>query len=361
MPVSSRMYSIFLPFATLILDLTIAFVYIKSNFWISGICTALVALLPLMCSTSLLFCGWARIQTALILLGFLHCGPQLILQLTLLVRYWDDFKVVLISYGTIDSPQYTIIVIGCLVGCLELAKTARECHFICQAPAKPLRVTASYFRASPFFMFHILIRGLSIGLVLSLVPTWCAYILLFLFLVSNLCQLLFIIKLPRAQALISSVTSLLTPSIFPAREPLSYRTVARFQIINSVFATVLICLSAVVAHVVTDRFTCDPQSIPHALSLLNTGSEAECVNYWAFKFGFLPYILIGCIVYVVLVVVVAGILEPGWLKLPSHPDSKPSDIDCDFDSECSTIQLDKKMTGPLPSFSQFYQGPETDI
>ena len=34
---------------------------------------------------------------------------------------------------------------------------------------------------------------------------------------------------------------------------------------------VLICLSAVVAHGVTDRFTCDPQTIPHALSLLNTG------------------------------------------------------------------------------------------
>ncbi|XP_023342765.1 uncharacterized protein LOC111712402 [Eurytemora carolleeae] len=157
------MYSIFLPFASLIMDLVTAYVYLKNEFWFSGISTALIALLPLVTSTALLYTGCARIQQATILLGFMHAGPQIILQTTILVKYWNHFQGVLISYGSIDSPQSTIIVLTCLCGSLVLAKSARECHFLCQAPSKPLRVTASYFRASPFFLFHIIFRGISLG------------------------------------------------------------------------------------------------------------------------------------------------------------------------------------------------------
>ncbi|XP_023343778.1 uncharacterized protein LOC111713188 [Eurytemora carolleeae] len=106
-----------------------------------------------------------------------------------------------------------------------------------RAPSKPLRVTASYFRASPFFLFHIIFRGISLGLVFSLVPGWVGVITILLLLGSNLFQLIYVCSLSLHQALISSLVSILTPSIFPGRKPLSFDLVAKYQIVNSLVVT----------------------------------------------------------------------------------------------------------------------------
>ena len=42
---------------------------------------------------------------ATIFIGFLQSGCQLLLQTTLLIRFWDNFNGVLIQYGTLLSPQ----------------------------------------------------------------------------------------------------------------------------------------------------------------------------------------------------------------------------------------------------------------
>jgi len=363
------MYSIFLPFACLILDLATAYVHLTNLFWWSGIATALIALVPLVATASLLYCGISRIQQATILFGFLHSGPQLILQLTLLVRYWNFLEVVLISYGTLDSPVYIIVVITCVSGSLVLAKSARECHFLSQAPAKPLRITASYFRASPFFLLHVLFRGLSLGLIISLTPNWVGLLLVVLVVLSNLLQLKLLLNLPYMQVLVSSLTSVLTPAVFPGRYPLSIQKIARFQIINSVSTSVLIFIGAVVSQVLFGLAMCDAPPLADLL-ITETSSTTEvgvipltrqCFEHWALQFGFLPYIILGGCFYMALIIIVAGIIRPSWLTLPKHIDSAQSTLGRISEEEGDpTIQLEKNNL-LLPTFQTFVKVPETDI
>ena len=61
--------------------------------------------------------------------------------------------------------------------------------------------------------------------------------MILLLLGSNLFQLIYICRLSLHQALISSLVSILTPSIFPERKPLSFDLVAKYQIVNSLVVT----------------------------------------------------------------------------------------------------------------------------
>ena len=61
--------------------------------------------------------------------------------------------------------------------------------------------------------------------------------MILLLLGSNLFQLIYVCRLSLHQALISSLVSILTPSIFPERKPLSFDLVAKYQIVNSLVVT----------------------------------------------------------------------------------------------------------------------------
>lgn len=308
--------------------MTTAYVYLSNQFFYSGMATALVTLVPLIGAVMLLYFRTATIKQATILLGFFHSGSQLILQVTLLARYWNYLEGVLISYGTIDSPQYTMIVITCLSASLVVAKSARECHFICQAPDKPLRVTASYFRASPFFLLHILFRGLSLGFILSMLPIWLGLMLLLLFVLSNFAQLRFVFRLPRVQSRISCLTGVLSPTLFPCANTLSFYLIKKFTIINAVVTTVLLMTSALACQLIYGKTLCVKKEVPYALSLQTTTelssspTPLECFHHWSLQYGFVPHILLGGSVYMVLVVMIVGVMEPSWLILPRSFESR---------------------------------------
>ena len=56
------MYSIFLPFAAVVVDLSVAFIYFKHDWWLGGGTTALIALIPLFMVAFLLYSGWTRLK-----------------------------------------------------------------------------------------------------------------------------------------------------------------------------------------------------------------------------------------------------------------------------------------------------------
>ena len=79
-------------------------------------------------------------------MGILHSGTQLLFQVTLLFKHWGEFGDVIINYGTLGTPQCkwcescrwlflfpgSIVVISVIASSLVVAKSARECHFLCQ-------------------------------------------------------------------------------------------------------------------------------------------------------------------------------------------------------------------------------------
>jgi hypothetical protein len=99
------MYSIFLPFAAMVVDLCVAYIYLKYDWWLGGGTTALIALIPLFLTAFLLYCGYSRMRQATVFLGLLHSGTQLLFQVTLLLKHWGEFEEVIIDYGTLQSPQ----------------------------------------------------------------------------------------------------------------------------------------------------------------------------------------------------------------------------------------------------------------
>ena len=56
------MYSIFLPFGAVVVDLCNVFVYFKYDFWLLGGATALFALFPLFVASFLLYSRWTRLK-----------------------------------------------------------------------------------------------------------------------------------------------------------------------------------------------------------------------------------------------------------------------------------------------------------
>ena len=56
------MYSIFLPFGAVVVDLRNVFVYFKYGFWLLGGATALFALFPLFVASFLLYSRWTRLK-----------------------------------------------------------------------------------------------------------------------------------------------------------------------------------------------------------------------------------------------------------------------------------------------------------
>ena len=73
------MYSIFLPFAAIVVDLCVAYIYFKvwslmtvmfvkffpieqHDWWLGGLTTSLIALLPLFVIAGFLCSGWARLK-----------------------------------------------------------------------------------------------------------------------------------------------------------------------------------------------------------------------------------------------------------------------------------------------------------
>jgi len=353
------MYSIFLPFAAIVVDLCVAYIYFKHDWWLGGLTTSLIALLPLFVIACFLCSGWARLKQATVFFGFLHSGTQLLFQVTLLFKHWNEFGDVIIEYGTMESPQYSIVMVSCIFSSLVVAKSARECHFLCQAPQKN-HVAASHFRATPFFLLHTSFRSISLGLIAALVPlypwSWCAIMLLFLLVNFVTAFKMFTISVPNA--ILTSFTSVLTPSIYPSDNPVrTIAFIAKFHIFNSIITTVFIALCALVQFFTAAKLDKAWNSLDRSEAFnsilgnssgiwegnvygddtwegnitgnncVNSTSPVECNRPHQLELplllqaGILPPIIVAGVVYLVIVTLTMGIIRPGFLELPAAPQS----------------------------------------
>jgi len=336
------MYSIFLPFAAVVVDLCVAYIYFKHNWWLGGGTTALIALIPLFIIAFLLYSGWSRLKQATVFLGFLHSGTQLLFQVTLLLKHWNEFGDVIIEYGTMKSPQYSIVMVSCIFSSLVVAKSARECHFLCQAPEKN-HVAASHFRATPFFLLHTSFRAISLGLIGAFFPLypWSWYTIMVLFLLVNFFVSFKMFRLPLPNSLLTSFTAVLTPSLYPSDTPVHIAFIANFHIVNSVTTTGLIAVCALVQFLTADlHFEWNRVKLTDFWESVNQTRTDPCLAAssdcsipfpqvaslpYLLRAGILPPLLLASIVYVLAVILTMGIIRPGFLELPPTP-APPSPI-----------------------------------
>jgi len=356
------MYSIFLPFAAVVVDLCVAYIYFKHNWWLGGGTTALIALIPLFIIAFLLYSGWSRLKQATVFLGFLHSGTQLLFQVTLLFKHWNEFGDVIIEYGTMKSPQYSIVMVSCIFSSLVVAKSARECHFLCQAPEKN-HVAASHFRATPFFLLHTSFRAISLGLIGAFFPLypWSWYTIMVLFLLINFFVSFKMFKLPLPNSLLTSFTAVLTPSLYPSDTAVHIAFIANFHILNSVTTTAMIAVCALVQFLTADlHFEWNRVKLTSFWETMNQtrtdpclAASADCsMPYpevaslpYLFRAGILPPLLLASIVYVLAVILTMGIIRPGFLELPpgSPAAAPPSPVEEETkpDSRVRSISLDE--------------------
>jgi len=345
------MYSIFLPFAAIVIDLCVAYIYFKHDWWVGGITTSLIALIPLFIIATFLYCGWSRLKQATVFVGFLHSGTQLLFQVTLLFKHWSEFGDVMIEFGTMKSPQYSIVMVSCIFSSLVVAKSARECHFLCQAPQKN-HVAASHFRATPFFLLHTSFRSISLGLIAAFLPLypWSWYAIMILFLAVNFAVAFKMFSLSMWNSFLTSFTSVLTPSIYPSDAPVRpIAFIANFHIANSIITTVFIALCALVQFFTAAeldlewssfemREWSESENLKKATGLGSSSNSSSTVGCNSssnnslpsgcnppqqlpglpllLQAGILPPILVVGVVYLVIVTLTMGLIRPTFLELP---------------------------------------------
>ena len=73
---AASMYSVFLPFGAVVIDLFLVFMYFKHDFWLLGGATAIFALFPLLVTTFLLYSKWTRLKLVSLLL-FISISPKI--------------------------------------------------------------------------------------------------------------------------------------------------------------------------------------------------------------------------------------------------------------------------------------------
>lgn len=321
------MYSVFLPFGAVVIDLFLVFMYFKHDFWLLGGATAIFALFPLLVTTFLLYSKWTKLKLATIFIGFLQSGCQLLLQTTLLIRFWDNFNGVLIQYGTLLSPQYSIILVSCIFSSLVVAKSARECHFLSQDPDRQLHVRLSHFRATPFFLLHTSYRAVSIGLVAAFLPVWAWILIMLSLLVTNFIITLQVFSQSKLNSCMTSMTAILTPSLYPTETATHITILAKFHIINSITVSGVIVIAAIISNSFTmDSLVWNPVSplISFNSSDFNTTltmsdddlSTSAPLTPVLLTYGVLPPVIIASLVYVLIIVLIMGVIRPGFLELP---------------------------------------------
>jgi len=324
------MYSVFLPFGAVVIDLFLVFMYFKHDFWLLGGATAIFALFPLLVTTFLLYSKWTRLKLATIFIGFLQSGCQLLLQTTLLIRFWDNFNGVLIQYGTLLSPQYSIILVSCIFSSLVVAKSARECHFLSQDPDRQLHVRLSHFRATPFFLLHTSYRAVSLGLVAAFLPVWAWILIIASLLLTNFVLTVKIFALPKLYSGMTAMTAILTPSLYPTETATHISILAKFHILNSISVSGVI----VIAAIISNTFTMDSLVWGATEPLISLTSAADNATLAAasrnttaalaaaartpvlLTYGVLPPVIVASILYIFIIVIIMGILRPGFLELP---------------------------------------------
>jgi len=167
---------------------------------------------------------------------------------------------------------------------------------------------------------------------------------------------MFTISVPNA--ILTSFTSVLTPSIYPSDNPVrTIAFIAKFHIFNSIITTVFIALCALVQFFTAAKLDKAWNSLDRSEAFnsilgnssgiwegnvhgddtwegnitgnncVNSTSPVECNRPHQLELplllqaGILPPIIVAGVVYLVIVTLTMGIIRPGFLELPAAPQS----------------------------------------
>ena len=205
-------------------------------------------------------------------------------------------------------------------------------------------MSASHFRATPFFLLHISFRAIGLGLVGAFLPIPAWYLILAILLLLNFVISFKIFHLPLLISSLTSFTSVLTPSLYPSDTSFHIAFIANFHIVNSVTTTAIIILGALVNSLTVDmqyewsrwysNSTLPSSSSSMAPSLppcLASSSDCSLLAPPAlphlpdiFKLGILPPLLLTGVLYSLAVILTMGIIRPGFLELPPGMSPPPA-------------------------------------
>ena len=168
---------------------------------------------------------------------------------------------------------------------------------IFQDPDRELHVRLSHFRATPFFLLHTSYRAVCLGLVAAFLPVWAWIIILSSLLVINFVLTSQIFNMSRLHSMMTALTAILTPSLYPTDEATNISVIAKFHILNSASVSAVIVIAAAATTGVSED------------SLTTLSPVLRSYGVW-------PPVIVASVVYLILIILIMGFIRPGFLELP---------------------------------------------
>ena len=166
-----------------------------------------------------------------------------------------------------------------------------------QDPDRELHVRLSHFRATPFFLLHTSYRAVCLGLVAAFLPVWAWIIILSSLLIINFLLTSQIFNMSRLHSLMTALTAILTPSLYPTDAATNISVIAKFHILNSALVSAVIVMAAAATTGVSED------------NLTTLSPVLRSYGVW-------PPVIVASVVYLILIILIMGFIRPGFLELP---------------------------------------------
>ena len=126
----------------------------------------------------------------------------------------------------------------------------------------------------------------------------------------------------------TAMTAIMTPSLYPTQSATHITILAKFHIINSITVSGVIVIAAIISNSFTmDSLVWNPVSplISFNSSDFNTtltmmssdpDSPDPSLTPVLLTYGVLPPVIIASLLYVLIIVIIMGVIRPGFLELP---------------------------------------------
>ena len=122
------------------------------------------------------------------------------------------------------------------------------------------------------------------------------------------------------------MTAILTPSLYPTESATHITILAKFHIINSITVSGVIVIAAIISNSFTmDSLVWNPVSplisfnssdFNTTLTMADDLSASAPLTPVLLTYGVLPPVIIASLVYVFIIVLIMGVIRPGFLELP---------------------------------------------
>ena len=162
----------------------------------------------------------------------------------------------------------------------------------------------------------------------AFLPVWAWILIMLSLLLTNFIITVKVFSLPKLHSFMTSMTAILTPSLYPTQSATHITILAKFHIINSITVSGVI----VVAAIITNSFTLDSLVWNPVSPLISFNSSDFNTTFSQSNFsdpelggpqtpvlltyGVLPPVIVASLLYVLIIVIIMGVIRPSFLELP---------------------------------------------